>query len=317
MNKVVVGIDISKKTFDVSFKNKDEKWKHSNFENTSKGFVQFNEWICQHNIGDIHVVMEATGRYSEKLAYYCYNLGLSISVVNPARIKYYGQSKLSRTKTDKADARLIADFGMHNEVGLWVPKSPERVKLQELTRCVNSLKADKTCLMNRIEGNSDKDIIKIYESLISNIQKNIDNLEKKMLDIVKKYEGLNRDYNNLCSYPGIGQWTALTILSEIPDIEMFDHVKQLTAYAGLNPSVRQSGTSVNGRGSISKMGSSQLRKSLYMPALSARKYNLKLKTFGDKLKAKGKKPKEVIVACMRKILETIFWILKKKEPYKA
>jgi transposase len=182
---------------------------------------------------------------------------------------------------------------------------------------MDSLKGDKTCLMNRIEGNSDKDIIKIYESLISNIQKNIDNLEKQMLDIVKKDEDLNRDYNNLCSYPGIGQWTALKILSEIPDIEMFDHVKQLTAYAGLNPSVKQSGTSVNGRGSISKMGSSQLRKALYMPSLSARKHNLKLKEFGDKLKGKGKRPKEVIVACMRKMLETIFWILKKQEPYKA
>lgn len=317
MNKIVVGIDVSKKTFDVSFKSKHGKWTHSKFENTSKGFVQFNEWISQHNIGDIHVVMEATGRYSEKLAYYCYDLGLSISVVNPARIKYYGQSKLSRTKTDKADARLIADFAMHNEIGLWVPKSPERVKLQELTRCMDNLKGDKTCLMNRIEGSSDKDIIKIYESLISNIQKEIDNLEKEMIDIVKKDKTLNRDYNNLCSYPGIGQWTAFSILSEIPDIEMFDHVKQLTAYAGLNPSIRQSGTSVNGRGSISKMGSSQLRKSLYMPALSARRHNLKLKEFGDKLKAKGKRPKEVIVACMRKMLETIFWILKKQEPYKA
>jgi transposase len=317
MSKVVIGIDISKKTFDVSFKDKDGKWKHSNFENTSKGFVQFNEWISQHNIGDIHIVMEATGRYGEKLSYYCYNLGLSISVVNPARIKYYGQSKLSPTKTDKADARLIADFGMHNEVGLWVPKSPERVKLQELTRCMNNLKNDKTDLMNRIEGSSDKDVIKTYGSLISTIQKKIDNLEQKSLDIVKKDEGLNRDYNNLCSYPGIGQWTALAVLSEVPDIEMFEHVKQLTAYAGLNPSVRQSGTSVSGRGSISKMGSSQLRKSLYMPTLSARRHNLKLKAFGDKLKAKGKRPKEVIVACMRKMLETIFWILKKKEPYKA
>jgi len=317
MSRTVVGIDISKKTFDVSFKNKHGKWTHSNFENTSKGFVQFNEWISQHNIGDIHVVMEASGRYSEKLSYYCYNLGLPISVVNPARIKYYGQSKLSRTKTDKTDACLIADFAMHNEVGLWIPKSPERVKLQELTRCMDNLKGDKTCLMNRIEGNSDKDIIKIYESLIFSIQKELDKLENQMLEIVKKDEVLNRDYNNLCSYPGIGQWTALTILSEIPDIEMFDHVKQLTAYAGLNPSIRQSGTSVSGRGSISKMGSCQLRKSLYMPALSARWHNLKLKAFGDKLKAKGKKPKEVIIACMRKMLETIFWILKKKEPYKA
>jgi len=254
MSKVVVGIDISKKTFDASFKNQHGNWKHSKFDNTSKGFIQFNEWICQHNIGDIHVVMEATGRYSEKLSYYCYNLGLSISVVNPARIKYYGQSKLSRTKTDKADARLIADFAMHNEVGLWVPKSSEHVKLQELTRRIDNLKGDKTCLMNRIEGSSDKGIIKIYESLISSIQKKIDSLEKKILDIVKKDEILSRDYNNLCSYPGIGQWTALTILSEIPDIEMFDHAKQLTAYAGLNPSVRQSGTSVSGHRAISKMG---------------------------------------------------------------
>jgi transposase len=121
----------------------------------------------------------------------------------------------------------------------------------------------------------------------------------------------------LCTYPGIAQWTALAILAEIPEIELFDNVKQLTAYAGLNPSVRQSGTSVNGRGSISKKGSSQLRKALFMPTLSARRYNPKLKTFGDNLKARGKQKKLVIVACMRKMLEAIYWILKKQKPYEA
>lgn len=317
MNKVVVGIDISKNTFDVSFMDKKEKWKHSTFENTSKGFMQFSEWIYHHNLVNIHVVMEATGRYSEKLSHYCYNRGLSISVVNPARIKFYGQSKLSRTKTDKADARLIADFAMHNDVSLWVPKSPARAKLQELTRCLGNLKSDRTALINRIEGSSDKDVIRTYESLISSLQKRMDQLEEQTLDIVSKDAELNRDYNNLCSYPGIGQWTALAILSEIPDINMFDHVKQLTAYAGLNPAIRQSGTSVNRRGSISKMGSGQLRKSLYMPALSARRHNLRMKAFADNLKTKGKKPKQVIVACMRKMLETIFWLLKKQEPYRA
>lgn len=317
MTKVVIGIDISKRTFDACFQDKHGKWKHSNFENTPQGFTQFHKWICGHNLGEVHIVMEATGRYGEKLSYACYNLGLPISIVNPTRIKYYGQSKLSRIKTDKADARLIADFGMHNQVNLWVPKCPARTKLQDLIRCLDNLKSDRTSLSNRIEGSSCKDVIATYKSLILSIQKKIDKLEQQVLEIVRQDEDLNRDYNNLCGCVGIGQWTALAILAEVPDIDMFDHVKQLTAYAGLNPSIKQSGSSVNKRGPISKMGSKQLRKSLYMPALTARHHNEKLKAFGDKLKAKGKKPKQIIIACMRKMLETIFWILKKQEPYKA
>jgi transposase len=113
--------------------------------------------------------MEATGRYGEGFSYYCYKHEIPISIVNPARIRYYGYSKLSRTKTDKADSRLIAEFGMNNEVGFWIPKSAARTKLQHLTRCMNSLKSLKTDLANKIEGSSDKDVTKTYESLISSI----------------------------------------------------------------------------------------------------------------------------------------------------
>lgn len=317
MNKVIVGIDISKKTFDASFKNAQNKWKHSSFENITQGFNKFREWLSQNNIKDVHIIIEATGRYGEQLSYFCHNHGLNISVVNPARIKYYGLSKLSRTKTDKADSKLIAEFGMHHDLDLdlWSPKSPCLAKLQALERCINNLKDDRTGLLNRIEGSSDKDVIKVYKSLLSTLEKKIVKLEEQMLKLVQQDEQMKKDYSNLLSYPGIGSRTALSILAEIPDINMFDHVKQLTAYAGLNPSVKQSGTSVCGRGSISRKGSKQLRKSLYMPSLSGRRYNPKLKTFADRLATRGKKPKQIIVACMRKMLEAVYWILKKQEPY--
>jgi transposase len=102
-------------------------------------------------------------------------------------------------------------------------------------------------------------------------------------------------------------------LGELPDLSTFDSAKQLSAYAGLNPSIRSSGSSVRGRGALSKVGSHFLRKILYLPAMAAIRHNRVLKGFADRLRAKGKKPMVVIAAVMRKLLHIIFGVLKKQQ----
>lgn len=314
MNIVTVGVDISKKKFDASFKQA-SKWKHAHFSNDPKGFSEFVEWLTKFDLPSVHIVTESTGRYGVDFSYFCHRNKLDISVVNPARIKFYGMSKLSRVKTDKADARLIAEFGMQNKLPLWCPKNTSAYKLQNLDRCVKNLKDSRTRFLNNIEGSSDEDIINHYKDLISSISEKIAHLEKKMLDLISQEKELSEDYQNLLTIPGIAEKTAISMLAEIPDIKQFDTPKQLVAYAGLNPSIQQSGSSVRGKGSISKKGSGQLRKSLYYPSLAAKRFSKKLQPFIKNLENKGKKPKEIIVACMRKLLETIYWVLKKKEVY--
>jgi len=106
-----LGIDIAKSKFDIALL-VNGKFKCKEFPNEPKGFLALSAWLQKKELSDLHVCMEATGAYSEALATYLHGEKILVSVVNPAQIKKFGGCKLSRTKTDKADAMLIAEFCM-------------------------------------------------------------------------------------------------------------------------------------------------------------------------------------------------------------
>lgn len=109
MAKGVLGIDILKAKFDVAL-HKDGKFKFKKFNNNPSGFATLTSWLTKNHVTHLHACMEATGNYSESLAFYLHNAGFAVSIVNPSRIKGFSQCQLSRTKTDRADAQLIAGF---------------------------------------------------------------------------------------------------------------------------------------------------------------------------------------------------------------
>ena len=150
----------------------------------------------------------------------------------------------------------------------------------------------------------------IYKDQLKFIEKNILEVEKKILLLIEECPELSHKFALLNSIPCIGQKTTIAILAELPDVSIFNNAKQLAAYAGLNPAIRESGSSVRGRGAISHIGSAHLRKLLFLPAMAALRYNPAIKTFGDRLKAKQKNGKVVIVAAMRKLLHIIFGVLR-------
>lgn len=119
----------------------------------------------------------------------------------------------------------------------------------------------------------------------------------------------------LCTIPGIGALSAAQVLSEVPGLAQFKSARAVAAYAGLVPSERQSGTSVRGRARLSKLGNARLRKALYMPALSARRWNPLVRALGERLQQRGKRPKQVVVACMRKLLHLCYGVLKTGRPF--
>jgi transposase len=103
MNKINVGIDISKRKFDVCILLPSSKALTRIFDNDAKGFADLLEWFDQKKVSPCLIAMEATGWYGEDLARALYNRGIAVFVINPAQIKYFGKSKLSRAKTDKKD----------------------------------------------------------------------------------------------------------------------------------------------------------------------------------------------------------------------
>ncbi len=317
MDKITIGIDISKQKFDVAYKTTDQRWRQGMFANTPKGFQELLQWLDSDSTKVIHSVMEATGRYGEDLAYFLYLSGHEVSVVNPAQIKHYGRCLLKRSKTDKIDSRLIAEFAERHKLTLWKPLSPSLQALKEQVRCLNTFKEDATQTSNRLESAKDPKVCNAHKKHLEYIQKQIKDLESAIKELIKKDPDLGKQVSLLVSIPGIGEMSAWNLLAELPDLGSFKCAKQLAAYAGLNPSIRMSGTSVKGRESMSKMGHQFLRKVLFMPAMSLMGRQTALRPFIDKLRSRGKKGKVIVGAVMHKLIHIIFGVMKKQVAFQG
>jgi transposase len=313
MEPMVVGIDIAKRKFDVALL-LGEKTKSGVFHNTPEGFAMCAHWLERNGAECIHACMEATGTYGEELALYLHRAGHVVSVVNPAKVKGFAQSELSRTKTDKADAALIARFCRAMRPEAWQPPTPEVKELQSLVRRLESLNDMLTQERNRLattEGMARSSI----ERTISHLQEEIRTTRRLIREYVDQDPGLQGKRELLESIPGIGPATSAMILAEFGDVARFQDARRMASFCGLTPRQRQSGSSVRGKTMLSKTGSARIRKALYMPALAAMKHNPLVSTFCERLRGYGKCPMIIVAAAMRKLIHIVFGVLKSGRPF--
>lgn len=307
-NQYYLGIDISKKSFDAALL-KGDKYKHKSFSNNEKGYEELRKWLAFHQANQAHCCMEATGIYGEKLAESLYKEGYKISVENAAKISSFAKAQLSRNKTDKADAKLIAQYCQACKPELFTPVAKEVKELKELVRHLTELKEAKIQQNNRLESLESLVVIESVKVVVKAIEKEIEEIEKLIKKYIDSNPSLKADKELLKTIPGIGETTASMILAEIPEIKNFESAKKLAAFAGLSPSQYSSGSSVRKRTRICKIGNSRIRKALYFPAITAIKHNPILKEFSQRLAAKGKHNIAIICAVMRKLLHLAFGVL--------
>jgi transposase len=167
--------------------------------------------------------------------------------------------------------------------------------------------------LSSTQGNLAK---KSLKKIIKSLEKQIKCIEKQIADLVSKNDELNEKLALVTSIKGIGNITAYKILAQIPDIHIFSKAKQFAAYLGVSPRQHQSGK-FQGKTTISRIGDGRLRKALYMAALVAKRHNNALQPFVKRLEIKGKSPKSIICAVMRKLAHIIFGILKSHCPFDA
>jgi len=313
MMNPILGIDISKKTFDVALLCED-KFKHKKFCNNTSGFKALSLWLARFEVTQLHACMEATSSYGEALAEYLYAAGYGVSIVNPARIKGFAQSELMRTKTDKSDASLIARFCLAMKPPTWTPEPVEIKLLRDLTRRYESLLEMRQQEVNRLDVSSAalKADIKKH---IAYLDKAIAKTKKNMADHIDNHPDLKHKKELLETIPGIGETTINVVLSEFADVSRFASAKQLASFIGLAPRHRLSGSSVRGRSSMSKIGNAQVRKSFFMPALVAMKYNPILIEMKERLLKAGKPKMLIVGAIMRKLVHIIYGVLKNGIPF--
>lgn len=303
----VIGIDVSKLTFDVAFQKKDEKFSYFKFDNEPKGFKKFVQVIEPGS----HCVMEATGVYYLFLAHFLHKNGMKVSVVNPLQIKHFVRMRMVKTKTDKKDAMMITQYGQSEQPGLWQPDEPVISQVQQIHTAIEGLEKQATMLKNQMEAfgrlpDSDKKVMQELKALLKTIKLKIKKLEARMLEMTKEH--YPDTFKALTSISGIGPKTAVILIALTNNFQKFENAKKLSSYIGLVPRIYTSGTSVHGKGHITKMGNKYARKLLYMCSWSAKRYNPQCIAMYERLSERGKPERVIKIAIANKLLRQAFAI---------
>lgn len=282
------------------------------FENNPGGWKLVLSWLKAMGSKQAHVCVEATGRHSLGVALALHDAGHVVSVVNPAQIRDFARTKLGRNKTDKVDAALIREYVELFKPGPWTPPSVAMRRLCELQTIRAGIVSNRAEWKNRIgSGLTDGTATALAAATIEHFTTQLEAIDKAIRETIDQDVELRGRRDLLLSVIGVGETLAALLLTEMPEPGVLRRSGELVAYAGLNPSHHRSGSSIDRPTRISKIGNATLRSSLYMPALSAMRFNPAIAALVSRLKNAGRlKPKQIVVAAMRKLLVICFGVLK-------
>jgi transposase len=310
----VVGLDVSKSKLAVVVVRPDGKQRQKSCPNTAAGHAALVHWLAQYVEGPVPIGLEATGGYQEAVATALHDAGYWVSVLNPQAVAAYGKSQLRRAKTDATDAALIADYVRTQAPPRWIPPPPEARQLQALVRRLDALLEMRTQELNRLEVAAPI-VQPSIQATLAHLDREIRDVKRQISTHIDQHPSLRAQRDLIETIPGIGATTAAIVLGELLDVKRFTSARQLAAFSGTVPQIRQSGTSVAGRGRCSKLGANRLRKALYFPALAALRSNPPIRQFAARLRAAGKPPLVIIIAVMRKLIHQVYGVLRSNRPY--
>jgi transposase len=314
MSRFWVGIDVAKRKLDVALLDEAGKVKSKVFANDPAGFEGLMTWLKERgaDAASTHVCLESTGTYSDGCATAFADAGWKVSVVNPSLPKDFGKSELKRNKTDVIDAGLLARYCSKMEPPAWQPPPLEYRKLRSLVERRQALQDIHQQEANRLEATVEAAARASITEHLSWLEARLVELEKDIDDHIDGHkETLGKDARLLASIPGLGKTTAAKVLGLLGDLRRFDSGKALAAFIGVTPRRHESGDSVRGRSSISKVGHASVRHALFMPTLVATRHNPKIKAFRDRLVAAGKPKKSAVLASMHKLVHIMYAVVRK------
>ena len=285
-------------------------------ENNHQGYCKLDEWIKKKRRAelDVFINMEATGVYHEEAAYYLNRSGYLLSVVQPTKGKQYAKSLDAKSKTDKIDARMLAQMGLERNLTLW--KEPDSVlrKIKRLTRERISLIRERNAITNQIhalkhEFDTSVETLKRHQQRVALINEQLKAIELQLQELVAEEKILSEKIKNVASIPGISFITAVSVISEADGFTNIENVRHLVSYVGLDVVMKESGT-LSWKPRISKRGNAYIRSALYFNAVCSIVHNKTISNYHQRLKEKGKKGKMAIIPLERKLLIWIYALYK-------
>jgi transposase len=264
--------------------------------------------------------MEATGSYWISLATRLVHEGFVVSVINPSQAHHFAKALLKRAKTDAIDAQTLAQLAMVLQPEPWMPPPPIYYELQQRLAQRDDLLNLRQQVRNQLHAleQHPKVITPVrtrMESLLAIFQSQIDEVELEITAVLNQDTAWAAAAARLQSIKGVGWVTAAWTLVTTLNFTTCDTVDALTAYAGLAPMPRQSGSSVWHRPSIGHSGNGRLRTAFYMATLTAARFNPPIKTFYSRLLEAGKPEKVARCAAARKLLHIAWAVVKKDQPF--
>lgn len=325
--KQVLGIDVAQKELVVTLGRlladlSIELYAYKVFSNTEKGFLSLLTWTKKLVDADteIRFVMEATGVYHQKFAYFLDDHGYALSIVLPNKISNYIRTLDVKTVTDKSCSEAIARFGLERKLDNWKrPKSTYK-SMQQLTRERDQVVSERSAVKNQLHAESQE--VEPNERSLERLKERIRFLNRQekeikedIAQIVNQDIELKKEVEIISSIPGVGELTAAIILAETNGFGLIRNKKQLTSYAGFDIKEKQSGTSVKGKPRISKKGNRSLRKAMYLPSMSAVKWDENFKNMYVRIVSKHGIKMKALIAIQRKLLELAYTLFKTKTSY--
>ncbi len=296
-----VGVDVGKSKLDIVLHPLDLHFQISNDEDSILKVVQV---LKKRNIE--RIVVEATGRYEHAFVFACDQANLPIIVVNPISVRRYAQAIGVLAKTDKIDARVIAQFAATIQPDIKpIPDKQSRL-IKDLLIRRSQLLEMQTMEKNRLQI-LPKALHRSINTLLRSLQTQIATITKQIDEAVMQVKHWRVKAEILTSVPGVGKVLAYTLLSELPELGKLNR-KEIAALVGVAPMNRESG-SWNGKRRI-RGGRHRIRTVMFMAMLSSIQCNPVFKRFYEHLKAQGKLPKVAIIACMRKLIVVLNTMLK-------
>lgn len=312
------GIDVSAQSVELVLRQNGRRISRETFTQSPEGHRQLERRL--RGAQPQRVVLEATGVYYLDLAVTLAHAGLPVSVINPRSFHHFAKLKLQVSKTDGIDADLLAEYGERMTPEIWTPPDPSRLTLRDLGRQINRLTATRTQAKNRLHALRARQgvldlLIQDEVDAIAALDRRIQRLTQAARDLLGQQPDLARQAEHLDSAKGVAEASAIALLAELCVLPASLKSAQVARYAGLDVCLRQSGTSVHGVSRISKAGNAYLRAGLYMPALSAVRYDPYARAFYEALHRRGKKKLQALCAVMRKLLTGFWACLKTAQPF--
>ena len=325
--KQSVGLDVSKDTVAACF-SQQEIGKPFNilssrvFASTAVGFKELHQWIVRQHLKpvDLHLLMEATGVYYEELAYFLNGKAYRVSVLLPNKTSAYCKSLDYKTKTDKVDAKKLAQMSLERLLPKWTPPNESMLTIKRLCRERGELIAEKIAFTNRLHAKSHahspvKSSLKRAEVALKFLDKQIKEIEEEVENAVAADPDIQQRMDKVCTIKGIALITAATVVAEANGFALFKNKAQLVSFSGYDVVENQSGTSLCSPTKISKRGNYRIRKALYFSALVAVKHIPQMKDLYDRVFDSTKIKMKAYVAVQRKLLVLIYTLYKNNQTF--